>query len=209
MTNQANLESAGTASPQGVPTPAGGVAPGQPPSNGVVTFTAEQIAALEPMIEKRVQSMKDRRIAELENAVNELRLGIPVQASAQPVPPSQAQPASLANGAPQAAPQSVDFLSIYKAVGVDPNSNEVLNLTRQHGGDATQLSAALVQHKIQLANQPPAPASAIPAPSGSVAIAGNLDSKIARLAELQRTPRLNKAEQETLIREIDSLGAFK
>ncbi len=79
MTNQANLESAGTASPQGVPTPAGGVAPGQPPSNGAVTFTAEQIAALEPMIEKRVQSIKDRRIAELENAVNELRSGIPVQ----------------------------------------------------------------------------------------------------------------------------------
>jgi hypothetical protein len=203
------LESAGTASPQGVPTPAGGVVSGQPPSNGVVTFTAEQIAALEPMIEKRVQSMKDRRIAELENAVNELRSGYPVQASIQPVPPSQVQPASLANGAPQAASQAVDFLSIYSAVGVDPNSNDVIQLTRQHGNNPDALELALIRYQRAKANQPPAPASAIPAPSGSVGSAGNLDSKIARLAELQRTPRLNKAEQETLIREIDSLGAFK
>lgn len=189
MTNQANLESAGTASPQGVPTPAGGVVSGQPPSNGQPTFTAEQWAQVTDLVTRTTQATKDRRIQELENTVAELRQSV---SSPSQVPPPQAQPASLANGAPQAAPQSVDFLSIYKAIGVDPNSNEVLNLTRQHGGDATQLSAALVQHKIQLANQPPAPASAIPAPSGSIGTGGKID-----LTNIKDPAKLYEMARET------------
>lgn len=210
MTNQVTMESAGAVSQQGVPTPAGGVASGQPPSTGVVTFTAEQIAALEPMIEKRVQSMKDRRIAELESAVNELRSGLPVQTSTQPAPPSQVQAPSSANGVTQTAPQSVDFLSIYKDVGVDPNSNDVIQLTRQYGSNPDALELALTRYQRAKTNQPPASASAIPAPSGNVGTSGdNLDTKTARLAELQKNPRQNRAEMELLKKEIDASGALR
>ena len=191
MTNQI-LESAGTASTQGVPTPAGGVVSGQPPSTGVVTFTAEQIAALEPMIEKRVQSMKDRRIAELENAVNELRSGLPVQASTQPAPPSQAQAPSLANGVTQAAqPAAIDYLAPLKAVGLDANDSEVLGLMVKHNGDQTAFNAALVDLKARRLNQPPAPASAIP-PSQGMGTNGKID-----LSSIKDPAKLYEMARET------------
>lgn len=192
MTNQI-LESAGTVSQQGVPTPASGVVSGQPPSTGVVTFTAEQIAALEPMIEKRVQSMKDRRIAELENAVNELRSGLPAQASTQPAPPSQVQAPSSANGVTQTAqPAAMDFLTPLKVVGLEANDNEVVALMVKHNGDQVGFNAALVGLKQSRLNQPPAPASAIPAPSGSIGTGGKPD-----LTNIKDPAKLYEMARET------------
>lgn len=79
---------------------------------------------------------------------------------------ASSQPASVGEvGTPST---SVDYLAIYNAVGVDPNSNAVIELTAKHANNPEKLSAALVQHKIEKARtQPPATASALIAPTGT------------------------------------------
>lgn len=171
MTNQV-LESADVVSQQGVPTPAGGVTSGQPPSSGQVTFTAEQWAEVEKLVERKAQSIKDRRFQELENSVAELRNTAP--APAQPVQPVQAQVPSSANGVTQAAQPAapVDYLAPLKVVGLDANDNEVLALMVKHNGDQVAYNAALLALKTARMSQPPASAVAIPAPAGNVATNG-------------------------------------
>lgn len=167
MTNQI-LESAGVVSQQGVPTPAGGVTPGQPPSTAPVTFTAEQWAQVQTEVDRKVQSQKDRRIAELENSFAELRQSL---SSAPAQQPPQAQAPSLANGGNHAAqPAVVDFLKIFQTVGVDPNDATVLQLTGQYGNNPDALELALIRHQRAKANPPPASAAALTAPSGSMGV---------------------------------------
>jgi len=159
MTNQ-TMESAGSISAQGVPTPAAGVPSGQPTSPAPVTFTPEQVEYLKPFIEQRAQSLKDRRFDELEKAVAELRNGH----SAPPAQPVQTQAPSPANGVAQVAqPAEIDFLTPIQAVGLDANDKDVLQLMMKHGSNPTEFQAQLVSLKVSRAKQPPAsPAAAMP-----------------------------------------------
>jgi len=191
MTSQ-SMESALPISSGTTPTVPGGASNGQPTSPAPVTFTPEQVAYLQPFIEQQAQSFKDRRLPALENEQGEIKKML-TQLLERSGQASQGQVVSPANGVTQPAqPAAIDYLAPLKAVGLDANDSEVLALMVKHNGDQMAFNAALVGLKQTRLTQPPAPASAIPAPSGSIGTGGKID-----LTNIKDPAKLYEMARET------------
>lgn len=206
MTNQI-LESAGAVSGQGVPTPVPGVATGQPPSSGQVTFTLEQHAEIKKIVEQERQGWKDQRLQRFEDELTSLKAAVQPQQATQ-VP--QAQAPSLANGVTQPAQPSVDVEKLFSHAGIEKTDNEAWLLAGKYQGNAPQLAYELLQLKERRASIPaPSLAAVSPSPSGGVGSPENIDAQAARLETLLRNPGQNKAEIARLTQEIDASGALR
>lgn len=207
MTNQS--ESALPVSGQPTPTGSQGAGNGQPSSTDVPVFTDAQAAYVQQLIEKQWQSGKDRRIASLDEKVNDIdarlnrydelrNLGMSPQQARREMQldellqsrsaPAQAQGTSPANGVPQATQPSVEFENVIKAVGLDPNDRDVWMLAGKHGKDQAAFTHALVQLKMSRATAPPPSQAAMPPSPGGTAPAVNNDQQIAELQRLLQTP---------------------
>ena len=92
--------------------------------------------------------------------------------TSQPVDPAPVGEANQPAQPPQANP--LDLSGMIKAVGLDANDTQVIELIRQHGANPSRLSEALINHKMGLASNP-APAASVAAPQGGSDLGGTGD----------------------------------
>lgn len=193
-------------------------------------FSAEQQAWIEDLVKRTDQSAKDKAYRQIERKVtsNQDQLDKFAELLKQPgmtvdkakremqidqllteayAQPASAPPAS-SNAGQQKAPDTVDFTAIYQAVGVDPNNNDVVRLTMQHGGNEAGLKAALVDYKMRQNSQPAANPATAAAPSGggSPSAQTQLDNLNSEMAGLMKNPRANYNRIQEIQKEIAGLS---
>jgi hypothetical protein len=168
------LESAGTSGGQAAsPTPSG--ANGQPPSIDVEALTK----VLEPWLDRKLQSTKDKRISELEKGQSDFRAKLARLEELQGAGMSKAQaveymdleakvervsqPAQV--GSPQPVVVNVNTEDLLDALGIPSNDPEVSNILRQ-GGDPTSGLVSLAKKRKAAPAPTPNPATVLPTGGG-------------------------------------------
>ena len=216
MTDKEQPESPKEPVSPSVPTPVFTEVSAEKPTSAidVDALVAKTVAALEPLIDKKVQSVKDKRIDQLERRVGradledlgvqltpeqELRLRIRDLEARQPV-----QQSSLASGALNTAPvDKFDVSAFAKEKGIDLNNADAIRIVQTPHSGPDALKADLLDWKLRQFTQTP-DAAAAPAMQGGALPPPDPKTDAQRLAELYGSA--NAFSPENVIRKGGGVG---
>lgn len=212
-----NMDSSGIANggTGGQPEPSGAA-----PSNSAVDFGAalERIEKRLVEIERRDQSVKDKRIAGLQGDVDNFRAqfaelkelmagglseaaALRLMSATQPAQtPIQSQPPVAGN--PQGTGGSIDVMTVMRAMKLDANDPDVINALRNER-DPIRLVAAfstIADRKAQ--PQAPIPDGQLQPTSGTPAQNTTIDSITTELDALMKNPAQNMAKIRELRKQL-------
>jgi hypothetical protein len=197
-------------------------------STGADEIVSKLLPQLEQMIERKVQSQKDKRISEIEKVLGgrskilaELEeAGVPITKEVRAEmrireleerldqPSTQPTPASV-DGSTQQRVAVTDAIAKLSEYGLSSNDPGFIELLRGKYANRDAFDKAVLGHVVtKLAPQKPAnPADVVQAPATAAAsVNGDTGAKIARLNELQRQPTKNREEIKKLAEELDKAG---
>ena len=202
--------------------PAGGAQPPVTPPSGTeaqplpeyVTALQAQLAdvqnklhGLQKGTDKQIGQMRAdvKRILELkESGMNEAQIQRELQLDAI-LQGQTAQPAAPAEGTAKPAP-GIDVDAIVTSLQFEPNDPALAALKVLHGNNAVMLAEAAAGLRLQQLQTTPRPGAQLPPSGGSAVTSQQVDPRIARLAELQKSPTANRAEIMRLKKELDEKG---
>ncbi len=185
---------------------------------------AEKVAnKLRPDFEKVAQSTKDKRIAALEKRVGlsdlaeleEMGVTIPesakteyrlrqLEGTRQQAPASSQLPSSPGNGE---ALTAQDVQTVVKNLSLDANDAEVLEKLRGIYRNKDHFTAEMTTLALsRVTRQPPSPTSATALTAEKAAPPVDVQTKIAKLSEMQKQPTKYKAEIAKLTAELDAVN---
>lgn len=183
-------------------------------------LTEAILKRLDPILEKKLQSTKDKRIANIEKRlgmqdIEELKaMGATIPDSvlteyrfrqleeSRQSPASSQTPTSQGSGANLAAQ---DVSEVVKKFQLDANEPDVINALRGTYRNRDHFEATLAQMALARVNRPTPTAADSAAITGSPApLKGDASAMIARLTELQKFPTKNKAEIAKLRAELEA-----
>ncbi len=216
--------------------------PAQPPSDPTTEPSAVDEASLkailEPLVqaevERRTQSVKDKRIAKQESRISSLedtlaqlkelqadgmsekqaiqyvKMEELVASQGQEVP-AVAPPPEVPAEQPRVAES--DYLSpILKMAGIDANDAEVITMLRDERDPIKQINAVTALAEARKQISPPVPANVLPSGSGQAVVSEDLDSLSKRLDELvdlpMQTPE-SEAERTEIRAKINKLDPIR
>lgn len=183
----------------------------------------ELLKRLEPLIDKKVQSVKDRRIAELEKQVSgfqsvlerfkglvpddklrEIQKDLEFEDLKQKVYGTEKQTSEPVAGSQQMSAADLASSIIAKAQ-LDANVPEVIELIRTAGNDPVEFAIKAGELKARMANKPAPTAANAPVLQTSTGSgeAWNFEAKNARFRELQKFPSKHKDEIKKLKQELE------
>lgn len=221
-----NMETGQQAGGQGTPNPDGSSAAGTAPSAVDVKALAE---ALRPIVaeevERRGQSVKDKRFAKIEATQDEL-LDRFNDLLASGKSPKEAKreialdqllaktfaednddtlPARAAGIRTQAA--SVDTAAWLSSIGLTDKDPDVVAAYKDYGDEPGEFAQQLlnITAKRQQIQQRPANVAQVMSAGGGTGVPNELEAKTARLEILIKNPTLNRAEIEKLQAELEKL----
>jgi hypothetical protein len=197
-------------------------------STGADEIVSKLLPQLEQMIERKVQSQKDKRISEIEKVLGgrskilaELEeAGVPITKEVRAEmrireleerlnqPEGQPTPASV-DGSTQQRVAVTEAIAKLTEYGLSSNDPGFIELLRGKYANRDAFDKAVLGHVVgKLAPQKPAnPADVVQAPATAAAsVNGDTAAKLARLNELQKQPTKNREEIKKLAEELDKAG---
>lgn len=197
-------------------------------SSGADEIVSKLLPHLEKMIEKKVQSTKDKRFSEIEKALSgrskvlaELEeLGQPISKEAlsemrlreleERLTQPTAQPAQVRDdGSSQQKAAVTEAIAELQKYELDPNDEGFIKLLRGQYPNRAAFDLEVQRHIVsKLKPQKPAsPADVVQPPAtGGGQPKVDVAAKIARLQQLQKTPSVNWKEIETITKELDAVN---
>jgi hypothetical protein len=226
MADETQLES-GQSGEQELPTPSFSDQATSSTSSGADDIVSKLLPQLEQMIERKVQSTKDKRISEIEKVLGgrskilaELESdGVNIPQDVRTKMEIRELREQIAGQSPQPAPASVDGSTQQKAAvteaiaklsefGLSSNDPAFIELLRGKYANRDAFDKAILSHVVgKLAPQkPPNPADVVQSPATSPVTVPDTAAKIARLTELQKQPTKYKTEIAQLAAELEKAG---
>ncbi len=190
-------------------------------------LVSKLFAQLEPLIEKKVQSTKDKRISEIEKVLGgrskilaelesegvtipkEVRAELRMRELEEMLTKPAQQPAQeRVDGSTQQKAATTDAIAELQKYGLSTNDADFLTLLRGNYQNRAEFDLAVQKHVVgKLAPQKqPNPADVVQSPATATAAVTDTSAKIARLAELQKQPTKYKAEINQLVAELEKAG---
>ena len=226
MSDETQLES-GQSGEQELPTPVFSDQGASSTSSGADEIVSKLLPQIEQIIERKVQSTKDKRISEIEKVLGGRdKILAELEASGVDIPKDVRSELRmrdleerLAQQTQQPAQKRDDGSSTQKAAvteaiaelnkyGLQSNDADFIGLLRGNYKTRAEFDLAVSRHVVnKLApQQPPSPAGFTQPPAQGGAPREDTSAKIARLSELQKFTTKNKAEIAQLYGELDKAG---
>ena len=213
---------------QELPTPSFSESSASPTSTDADALVSKLIAQLEPIIERKVQSQKDKRFSEIEKALGgrskilaelesegvtipkEVRTQMQIRELEERLAGQTNQPAPVRDdGSSQTKTATAEAIAALKDNGLTTDDPAVIDIFRGRYGSKAEFDLA-VQKYINQKLRPPTPANpadVVQSPAASQSSgSGDVQTKIARLAEMQKQPTRYRAEIAQLTQELDKAG---
>jgi metal-dependent amidase/aminoacylase/carboxypeptidase family protein len=198
-------------------------------SSGADEIVSKLLPQLEQIIERKVQSQKDKRISEIEkvlggrdkilaelesegvNIPKDVRTQMQIRELTERLTQQSTQPAQqVVDGSTTQKAAVTDAIAELKKYDLSSNDADFLALLRGKYTNRAEFDLAVSRHVVgKLAPQKPAnPADVVQSPARATVTTntGDTASKIARLTELQKQPTKNRAEIAQLAAELDKAG---
>ena len=224
MADETQLES-GPSGEQELPTPSFSDKGDSSTSTGADEIVSKLTPVLEQIVERKLQSVKDKRIGKLEEGqsnllavLEEMGVQIPKEARTElrlrelegQKSPQSTQPAPVRDdGSSQQKAAVTEAIAELNKYGLSSNDPGFIELLRGKYASRDAFDKAVMGHIVgKLAPPKPAnPADVVQAPATAASSgSGDTAAKIARLAELQKQPTKNKVEIAQLAAELDKAG---
>jgi hypothetical protein len=210
-----------------LPTPSFSSESDSSPSDQSDVIVSKLLPHLEQMIEKKVQSTKDKRFSEIEkvlggrgkilaelesdgvNISQEVRTKMELRELREQIAGQSAQPApAVDNGLSTQKAAVTEAIATLNQYGLSSNDPAFIELLRGKYSSRDAFDKAVLGHVVgKLAPQkPPNPADVVQSPVTSPATVSDTASKIARLTELQKQPTKYRKEIAELAAELDKAG---
>lgn len=164
--------------------------------HGLQKGTDKQIGQVRDSV-KRILELKDSGMTEAQ-IQRELALDAILQGQ-------NAQPAAPAEGTAKPAP-GIDVDAIVASLQFEPNDPALAALKVLHGNNPAKLAEAAAGLRLQQLQTTPRPGAQLPPSGGSAVTSQQVDPRIARLAELQKSPTANRVEILKLTKELNEKG---
>lgn len=214
---------------EGLPTPTFSEPAASSPSVDADTLVSTLLERLEPLIERKVQSQKDKRIAQIEKALSgrgqvlaelegegvaipkEVRAEMRIRELEERLAQVSQQPGSAArdDGSSQSRTATVDAIATLKQYGLDANDSGFIEVLRGRYPNRDAFDKAVLSHVVsRLAPQKPAsPADVVQAPATGISSSKmspeQIEAKAIQLRELYKQPTRNKSAIAALEKELE------
>jgi len=227
MTTDVNPQVSGEAGEEGLPTPSFSDQATSSPSVDADAIVSKLLTQLEPIIEKKVQSTKDKRFSEIEKVLggrskvlaeleeqgvaipkevrNEIRMReLEERLNGQPSQPAQAGD----DGSSQQKAAVTEAIAELKKYELSENDPEFLGLLRGNYKNRSDFDLAVQKHIVGKLKpqQPASPAGVVQPPATGNSTGTDVAAKIARLQEYQKSPTKYRAEIKKLTDELDAVN---
>lgn len=221
------LESSPSGEAEELPTPSFSEQGASSTSNGADEIVSKLTPLLEQIVERKVQSVKDKRFSEIEkvlggrdkmlaelesegvNIPKEVRTQMQIRELQERLAQQSPQPAQAdVDGSTSQKAAVTDAIAELQKYGLTSNDPAFLELLRGKYANRSEFDLKVQRHIVgKLAPPKPAnPADVVQPPATNQASTPDVSSKIARLGELQKQPTKYKAEIAQLVTELDKAG---
>lgn len=212
---------------QELPTPSFSESGASPTSTDADALVSKLIAQLEPIIERKVQSQKDKRFSEMEkvlggrskilaelesegvNISKEVRTQMEIRELREQIAQQTSRPAQeRVDGSTSQRTATTEAIAALKDNGLTTDDPAVIDIFRGKYGSRAEFDLAVQKYINQKLRplKPANPADMVQSPATSQSSSSNTSQLIAELNEWQKTPSRYREQIKQRVAELDKAG---